>query len=121
MANNENKAFKNPWNNVKTNGHLWDGELKTTQNGRSVFTGKLNIYDGKDTSGNNKYQKISVKAFGKDADALSKETKGAEVNIEGKIQTDTYEKNGEKRYFTYILIRNYAEEEQTQNDDGLPF
>ena len=31
------------------------------------------------------------------------------------------EKNGEKRYFTYILIRNYAEEEQTQNDDGLPF
>ena len=62
-----------------------------------------------------------MKAFGKDADALSKETKGAEINIEGKIQTDTYEKNGEKRYFTYILIRNYAEEEPTQNDDGLPF
>ncbi|MBQ1296922.1 MAG: single-stranded DNA-binding protein [Clostridiales bacterium] len=121
MANNENRAFKNPWNNVMTNGHLWNGELKTTQNGRSVFTGKLNIYDGKDASGNNKYQKISVKAFGKDADALSKEKEGTEVNIEGKIQTDTYEKNGEKRYFTYILIRNYAEEEQTQTDDGLPF
>lgn len=120
MANNENKAFKNPWNNVKTNGHLWNGELKTTQNGRSVFTGKLNIYDGKDGD-KNKYQKISVKAFGKDADALSKEKEGAEVNIEGKIQTDTYEKNGEKRYFTYILIRNYADEEQTQNDDELPF
>ena len=110
----------NVWNNVQLNGHLWNGKLTTTQRGTSFFQGSLSVYDGKDGD-NAKYQKIFLKAFGKNADALAKEKDGAEVNIEGQLKTDVYEKNGEKRYFTYILIRNYAEEEQTQNDDGLPF
>ena len=113
------KVFKNPWNNVLTNGWLWDGELKTTQRGSSSFIGKLSIYDGKDGD-KMKTQKVFVKAYGKDADALAKEKDGAEVRIEGKIKTDEYEKDGEKRYFTYILISNYAEEDVVA-DDSLPF
>lgn len=103
----------NVWNNVQLNGHLWNGKLTTTQRGTSFFQGSLSVYDGKDGD-NAKYQKIFLKAFGKNADALSKEKDGAEVNVEGQLKTDVYEKNGEKRYFVYVLVQNYGEDHDQQ-------
>lgn len=98
----------NVWNNVQLNGHLWNGKLTTTQRGTSFFQGSLSVYDGKDGD-KAKYQKIFLKAFGKSADNLSKEKDGAEVNVEGMIKTDVTEKDGEKKYFVYVLVRNYGE------------
>lgn len=117
----------NVWNNVRLNGYLWNGNLRTSQRGTSVFTGSLSVYDGKDGD-KKKYQKIWLKACGKNADLLAREKEGAEVNIEGQLKTDVYEKNGEKRYFVYVLVHNYGEDsekiQQTQafiDSDDLPF
>lgn len=116
----------NAWNNVQLNGHLWNGQLRTTQRGTSYFTGSLSVYDGKDANGKALYQKIWLKAYGNNADALAKEKQGAEVNIEGVLKTDVTEKDGEKRYFVYVQVRNYGEDEVKEElgetlDDSLPF
>lgn len=44
-------------------------------------------------------------AFGKTADVvLGYLAKGSRVHIEGKLQTDTYEKEGQKHYATKIVV-----------------
>lgn len=116
----------NVWNNVRLNGHLWNGQLKTTQRGTSYFSGSLSVYDGKDASGKAIYQKIFLKAYGKNADLLSREKEGAEVNIEGMLKTDVSEKDGKKTYFVYVQVRDYGEDPVQQElaevmEDGLPF
>lgn len=46
----------------------------------------------------------NVTAFGKVAENVAKyKKKGDTVFIEGRLQTDTYEKDGEKRYATKII------------------
>ena len=45
--------------------------------------------------------------FGKVADAVGQYmTKGTQLYAEGSIRTSTYEKNGEKRYKTEIIVRD---------------
>jgi single-strand DNA-binding protein len=49
----------------------------------------------------------TVVIWGKRAEALSKIlVKGSQVFIEGRIQTRSYEKNGEKRYATDVVASN---------------
>lgn len=49
-----------------------------------------------------------VTAFGKSAEIISEYCKkGSEIYIEGKISYSTYEKNGEKRYSTDIIVDNF--------------
>lgn len=49
----------------------------------------------------------NIKVFGKQADNLSKMLKkGAQVFIEGRIQTNSWEKDGVKRYMTEIVANN---------------
>lgn len=46
--------------------------------------------------------------FGKAAETCEKYlSKGSKVYIEGKIQTSTYEKDGQTRYFTEIVAQNF--------------
>ena len=117
---------RNVWNSVQLNGHLWNGSLKTTQRGTSYFQGTLSVYDGKDGD-KPKYQKVFLKAYGNNADALAREKEGAEVNIEGQLKTDVTEKDGQKRYFVYVLVQNYGEDQvkdelsSVMDDDSLPF
>lgn len=114
------KVFKNPWNNFKSDGKLWNGSLKTTQRGTSYFQGTLSVYDGKDGD-KPKYQKVFLKAYGNNADALAREKEGAEVNIEGQLKTDVSEKDGQKKYFVYVLVQNYGEDQTVVDNDSLPF
>jgi single-strand DNA-binding protein len=49
----------------------------------------------------------SITVWGKRGEALSKILqKGSSIFIEGRIQTSSYEKNGEKRYRTDIIANN---------------
>lgn len=49
----------------------------------------------------------SVVVFGKRAEALQKIlSKGSSIFVEGRIQTSSYEKDGEKRYSTDIVAQN---------------
>lgn len=67
---------------------------------------------------------ISCVAFGKTAEWMEKYThKGMKLEIEGRIQTGSYEKDGKKVYTTDIICEtvNFAESKksETQTDDGF--
>lgn len=67
---------------------------------------------------------ISCVAFGKTAEWMEKYThKGMKLEIEGRIQTGSYEKDGKKVYTTDIICEtvNFAESKklETPTDDGF--
>ena len=79
---------------------------------------------------------ISCVAFGKTAEFMEKYThKGMKLEIEGRIQTGSYEKDGKKVYTTDVICDSVefaeskkAEEKQddgfmsvVENDDNMPF
>lgn len=50
---------------------------------------------------------VNVVLFGKRAEALQKIlAKGSTIFVEGRLQTSSYEKNGEKRYSTDVVATN---------------
>lgn len=50
----------------------------------------------------------NIVAFGKMGEVMSKYlTKGSSVYIEGKLQTDSYEKDGVKKYSTKIIAQSF--------------
>lgn len=68
--------------------------------GKSFVTNTLAIQEGKDKS-----EFVSVTAFGKTAEILYKYVKkGDMVLVEGSIHTSVSEKNGEKNYFTSVIV-----------------
>lgn len=79
-----------------------DPESKATQSGMEVC--KMSIATSRKRNGEEHTEWHRVTAFGKTAEACSRYlAKGREVYIEGRIQTTSYEKNGEKRYSTEIV------------------
>lgn len=78
---------------------------------------------------------ISIVSFGKQAEFINKYfQKGSPIIIEGHIQTGSYEKEGEKKYTTDIIVesvnfvgsKNNKDKEDVNNttinsDDDLPF
>lgn len=59
-------------------------------------------YKGKDGAEQTEWHRITC--FGKTAENVMRFLhKGGECYVEGRIQTSTYEKNGEKRYSTEII------------------
>lgn len=46
-------------------------------------------------------------------------TKGKLVFIEGRLQTDQYEQDGEKRYFTKVVVQNLQILDRKQEEDEL--
>lgn len=46
-------------------------------------------------------------------------TKGKLVFIEGRLQTDQYEQDGEKRYFTKVVVQNLQILDRKQEEDDL--
>ena len=69
---------------------------------------------------------LNVVAWGKLADIAEKYLKkGSKVLVEGKIQTRSWDKDGEKRYSTEVVARNFImlDAKPTNNDEvgDLPF
>jgi single-strand DNA-binding protein len=64
----------------------------------------------KDKQGNyqDKTEWINFVIWQKGAEVFNQYTqKGSQVFIEGELQTDTYEKDGEKRYSTKVNVRDF--------------
>lgn len=83
-----------------------DPELKALPGGQSVLNMRIattEVYFDKNNTKQERTDWHSVAVWGKRADGLAKFLrKGAQVYVEGRIQTRSYEKNGEKRYATDI-------------------
>lgn len=77
--------------------------IRQTVNGKMVVTNTIAVRDGKDRS-----QFIKIKAWETTADLLTKYiAKGDKVTLQGMFKTDKYEKDGEEKYFNYILVQQF--------------
>src|SRR5580692_3591026 len=85
-------------------------ELRVTQAGGAVLNIRLATNENwLDKAGNRQerteWHRIAV--WGKRGEALAKIlSKGDSIYVEGRLQTSSYEKNGEKRYSTDIVATN---------------
>jgi single-strand DNA-binding protein len=87
-----------------------DPELKVTPGGQAVLKLRLattESYVDKNQVRQERTEWHRVTVWGKRGEALAKFLqKGAKIFIEGRLQTSSYEKNGEKRYSTDIIATN---------------
>ena len=87
-----------------------DPELKTTPGGQAVLNIRLattETYFDKNQTKQERTDWHTVVVWGKRAEALARILhKGSQIFVEGRIQTRSYEKNGEKRYATDIVANN---------------
>ena len=82
-----------------------DPEVRYTQSNMAYLRMTVAIDRGKDRDGNDKGADFPVVVvFGKNAENCGRYlAKGRLVGIEGRIQTGSYERNGEKVYTTEIM------------------
>lgn len=88
-----------------------DPELKFTQNNTAVLKLRLATTESVPKGGDGQREDVthwhSVVLYGKRAEALAKILhKGSAVLVEGRIETRSYEKDGEKKWFTEIAAFN---------------
>jgi single-strand DNA-binding protein len=87
-----------------------DPELKVTSGGQSVLKLRLattESYLDKNNTRQERTEWHSVTLWGKRGEALSKFLgKGERIFVEGRLQTSSYEKDGEKRYRTEVIATN---------------
>lgn len=103
-----------------------DGELRTTDNGKSVYTNSVALrrsYANKD--GNYESDFIDIQAWGTTAEFINKYfKKGSLISLDGKIETGSYEKDGKKIYTTRVRIENVefveGKKEETQEEVDVP-
>ena len=103
-----------------------DNELRMTQSGTQVLKNSLAIRRDKDNT-----DFINFTAFGKTAELLSKYTnKGSKILIEGEIRTGKYEKAGETKYTSEVVVHNIefldskkqeAKEELTTDENNVVY
>src|SRR5215204_4369633 len=87
-----------------------DPELKVTQGGQSVLKLRLATTESYLDRNNTRQERTewhSVTLWGKRGEALAKfRTKGERIVVGGRIQTSSYERDGEKRYRTEVVATN---------------
>lgn len=87
-----------------------DPELRVTAGGQAVLklrmaTTERFLNKAKEKQERTEWHRVTI--FGNRAEALAKFlNKGDSLLVEGSIRTDTYEKDGEKRYSTEIVANN---------------
>lgn len=88
-----------------------DPETRELPNGGAVTNFSIGITERyTDKSGEKKEvtEWVNVATFGKLAEIAAKYLKkGQSVYVEGKLKTDSYEKNGEKKYSTKIVASSF--------------
>lgn len=93
-----------------------DPELRTTQSGKAVANFSIAINEGKD-----KVTFLNCAAWETLADVISKYCrKGDLVSGTGKIEIRKYEKDGENRTSTEILVREIVLPPKPKNDTHAP-
>jgi single-strand DNA-binding protein len=87
-----------------------DPELRVTPGGQAILKLRLATNESYLDKNNVRQERTEwhrVTVWGRRAEALGKIlTKGDSIFIEGRLQTSSYEKNGEKRYSTEIVASN---------------
>src|SRR6185295_7513166 len=87
-----------------------DPELKVTQGGQAILKLRLATTESYLDRNNTRQERTewhSVTLWGKRGEALAKFLqKGERIFVEGRIQTSSYEKDGEKRYRTEVVANN---------------
>lgn len=87
-----------------------DPELRVTPSGQSILKLRLATTESYLDKGGTRQERTEwhrITVWGKRGEALSKILgKGSTIFVEGRIQTSSYEKNGEKRYSTDIVATN---------------
>lgn len=81
-------------------------KVTQTESGFTIAEFSIATQDTKKVDG--KYEKVSdwhmVKCLGKTAELVDKYLdKGSKVGVQGRLKTDSWEKDGEKKYKTYVL------------------
>jgi single-strand DNA-binding protein len=107
----EESVMADGLNRVMLLGNLGaDPELRVTPGGQSILKLRLattESYLDKNGARQERTDWHSVTVWGKRGEALGKIlAKGSSLFIEGRIQTSSYDKNGEKRYRTDIVANN---------------
>jgi len=87
-----------------------DPELRVTPGGQAVLKLRLATTESYLDRSNTRQERTEwhrITIWGKRGEALAKIlSKGDRLFVEGRIQTSSYEKNGEKRYSTDIIANN---------------
>jgi len=85
-----------------------DPEIKTIPSGQKVASFSLACsekYTDKQGQKQEKTEWINCKAWGKLAEIIEKYVKkGSQIYVEGKIETQSFEKDGVKKYKTEIIV-----------------
>jgi single-strand DNA-binding protein len=97
-----------------------DPEMRYTTTGKAIasFTLAVNGY-GKDA----KAEFIPCVAWEKTAELIGNNcVKGSEILVEGRLQVRSYDKNGEKRYVTEVIVTTFefcgSKADHTKKDVG---
>lgn len=95
-----------------------DGEYRTSENGITMYSNTLAITnDFKNKKGEYDSEFVNYVSYRNTADYLNKYAKkGKLVQIEGRINTTSNEKNGEKRYYTKIIVDSASVLERAKED-----
>ena len=99
-----------------------DPELKALQGGQAVLKLRLattETYLDKNQVRQERTEWHRVTVWGRRGEALGKIlTKGDSIFVEGRLQTSSYEKNGEKRYSTEVIATNIILNGSRNRGDG---
>jgi len=100
-----------------------DPEIKQTGNGTSLANFSVATSESwtKDGQRQERTEWHRVTCWGKLADIVGQYvTKGSKVYIEGKLQTRSWEQDGQKRYATEIVARDLQMLDKSGHDNGQP-
>lgn len=105
-----------------------DPELKTLESGQSVCTFSIATNERWTDKNNQKQERVEwhrIVVWGKMAESSAKYLeKGRQVFIEGKLQTRSWEKDGQKHWMTEIVAQNVQflgkGEGGGRREDGAP-
>ena len=85
-----------------------DPEIRQTQSGKSVATYRLAVDRQFKQEGQPEADFITCVAWGNQAEFANKYlSKGTKIALEGRIQTRTYDKDGEKRYAFEVIVERH--------------
>lgn len=96
-----------------------DGEYRTSESGITTYNNSLAMTNNfKNKEGKYDSEFIDYVAYRQTADYLNKYAKkGTLVQIEGRINTTSSEKNGQKRYFTKIILESASVLEKKEQEE----
>lgn len=97
-------------NFVMVNGKIgFEPKIFSTKKGGKMASCSLNVYAGKDKDGKAQYINLTVKTFDtKSAETIEMLGKGGAILVTGRLNVESYEKDGKKTYNTVIVANNVA-------------